>query len=120
QFYEYLVEVITTTDYSRISKYELNKVLMDISDPEFFNIGMLNRSANNGESYRIIAGPNAENTIRKSHSKNYANGHVFMKGTSGGSNITIGYSSGSKVWSNAYEKIPKFITWCKLIGTKIV
>jgi hypothetical protein len=81
---------------------------------------MQNRSANSGESYRIIAGPNAENTIRKSHSKNYANGHVFMKGIAEGSNVTVGYSSGSKVWSNAYEKIPNFINWCKILALKIV
>lgn len=120
QFYDELVQEFAVGDYKRISKYEINKVLMDISDPEFFNIGMQNRSANSGESYRIIAGPNAENSIRKSHSKNYANGHVFMKGTAEGSNVTVGYSSGSKVWSNAYEKIPNFITWCKILALKIV
>lgn len=120
QLYDELVEVFATGEYKRISKYEINKVLIDISDPEFFNIGMQNRSANSGESYRIIAGPNAENTIRKSHSKNYANGHVFMKGTADGSNVTVGYSSGSKVWSNAYEKIPNFINWCKILAAKIV
>lgn len=120
QFYDELIEEFATGNYKRISKYQINKVLMDISDPEFFNIGMQNRSANSGESYRIIAGPNAENTIRKSHSKNYANGHVFMKGTAEGSNVTVGYSSGSKVWSNAYEKIPNFIKWCKILALKIV
>ncbi len=120
KFYDELVEEFATGKYERISKYQINKVLMNISNPEFFNIGMQNRSANSGESYRIIAGPNAENTIRKSHSKNYANGHVFMKGQAEGSNVTIGYSSGSKVWSNAYEKIPNFIKWCKTLAVKIV
>jgi superfamily II DNA or RNA helicase len=120
QLYDELAGEFAVGDYKRISKYQINKVLMDISDPEFFNIGMQNRSANSGESYRIIAGPNAENTIRKSHSKNYANGHVFMKGTADGSNVTVGYSSGSKVWSNAYEKIPNFINWCKILASKIV
>ena len=119
-FYDEIVEIFAIGNYNRISKYQINKVLMDISNPEFFNIGMQNRSANSGESYRIIAGPNAENTIRKSHTKNYANGHVFMKGTAEGSNITVGYSSGSKVWSNAYEKIPNFIKWCKILAMKIV
>ncbi|RLD35696.1 MAG: hypothetical protein DRI74_10395 [Bacteroidetes bacterium] len=120
RFYDELVEIFAEGEYNRISKYQINKVLLDITAPEFFNIGMQNRSANSGESYRIIAGPNAENTIRKSHSKNYANGHVFMKGTSEGSNVTIGYSSGSKVWSNAYEKIPNFINWCKTLASKII
>jgi superfamily II DNA or RNA helicase len=120
QLYDDLVKEFSIGNHNRISKYGINKVLIDISDPEFFNIGMQNRSANSGESYRIITGPNAENTIRKSHGKNYANGHVFMKGTVEGSNVTVGYSSGSKVWSNAYEKIPNFISWCKTLAAKIV
>lgn len=120
QFYDELVEMFSTGGYSRISKRQLNKVLVEISNPEFFNIGMQNKTASSGESYRIIAGPNAENTIKKSHGKNYANGHVFMKGMSEGVGVTVGYSSGSKVWSNAYEKIPELIKWCKKIGEKIV
>lgn len=120
QFYDDLVETFATGKFERISKYQINKVLMDIQDPEFFNIGMQNRAANSGESYRIIAGPNAETTIRKSHGKNYANGHVFMKGKTKGVGVTIGYSSGSKVWSNAYEKIPNFIKWCQGIAVKII
>lgn len=119
QLYDELIELFSVGDFSRISKHEINKVLIDIATPEFFNIGMQNRSANSGESYRIIAGSNAETTIRKSHGKNYANGHVFMKGVSDGTNVTVGYSSGSKVWSNAYEKIPNFIKWCKSLAVKI-
>jgi hypothetical protein len=114
------VALFAVGDYERISKYHINKVLVDISETEFFNIDMQNRSANSGESYRIIAGPNAETTIKKSHGKNYANGHVFLKGKSAGIDITVGYSSGSKVWSNAYEKIPSFIKWCQRLAEKIV
>ena len=120
QFYEDIADVFVIGNYERVSKYHINKVLMDIANPEFFNIGMANRSANSGESYRIITGPNAETTIKKSHGKNYANGHVFMKGVSSSGNVTVGYSSGSKIWSNAYEKIPNFINWCQLLAGKIV
>jgi superfamily II DNA or RNA helicase len=119
QFYDDLVSIFAEGEYERIPKYQLNKVLLNISRPEFFNIGMQNRSANSGESYRIIAGQNAENTIQKSHRKNYANGHIFMKGISEGADVTVGYSSGSKVWSNAHEKIPNFIKWCKILASKI-
>jgi superfamily II DNA or RNA helicase len=120
QFYDFIVEIFGVGNPKRISKFQLNKVLADVSNPEFFNIGMQNRSANSGESYRTSAGPNAERVITKSHGKNYANGHVFLKGVDQGDNITIGYSTGSKVWSNAYEKIPNYIKWCQHIGNKIV
>jgi superfamily II DNA or RNA helicase len=120
QFYDLMIELFGVGTPKRISKFELNKVLADVLSPEFFNVGMQNRSANSGESYRTSAGPNAEKVITKSHGKNYANGHVFLKGVDQGDNITIGYSTGSKVWSNAYDKIPNYIKWCKHIGAKIV
>jgi superfamily II DNA or RNA helicase len=120
QFYDMIMSKFSIGGYNRISKYQINKVLSDIGNTEFFNIGMQNRSMNSGETYRIITGPNAENTIRTSYSKNYANGHVFLKGVSEGENITIGYSTGSKVWSNDYQKIPNFIKWCQKIGNKII
>lgn len=120
QFYDIMIDIFGVGTPKRISKFELNKVLADVSNTEFFNIGMQNRSANSGESYRTSAGPNAEKVITKSHGKNYANGHVFLKGVDQGDNITIGYSTGSKVWSNSYDKIPNYIKWCQHIGAKII
>lgn len=120
QFYDTMIDIFGVGTPKRVSKFELNKVLADVTNPEFFNIGMQNRSANSGESYRTSAGPNAERVITKSHGKNYANGHVFLKGVDRGDNITIGYSTGSKVWSNAYDKIPNYIKWCQHIGAKII
>lgn len=120
QFYEVAKECFGIGKTERISKFDLNKVLAEVEQLEFFNIGMQNRAANSGESYRTSAGPNAERSITKSLSKNYANGHVFLKGIDKGEDITIGYSTGSKVWSNSYDKIPNFIKWCEHIGAKIV
>lgn len=119
QFYDFLANEFSLNGYQRVSKYQINKVLIGISQPEFFNIGMQNKTGNNGESYRTIAGPNAENAISESYSKNYANGHIFMKGKQNETNITIGYSTGAKVWSNAYSQIPEYIKWCKSLGKKI-
>ncbi len=120
QFYDDIVEEFSIGDYRRITKREINRVLVDLDETEFFNIGMQNRSPNSGESYRTISGPNAEKSIRKSHGRLYANGHVFGKAKSNGESLTIGYSSGAKVWSNAYKKIPQLIQWCKVLGNKIV
>lgn len=120
QFYDLAKNCFGVGKTERISKFHLNKVLAEIDNLEFFNIGMQNRAANSGESYRTSAGPNAERAITKSLGKNYANGHVFLKGIDKGEDITIGYSTGSKVWSNSYDKIPNYIKWCQHIGAKIV
>lgn len=119
QFYDNLVEQIAVGVYERIAKHDINKVLVDIEETEFFSIGMQNRSPNSGESYLTVAGSNAENRIRKSLGRLYSNGHIFARGKTNGTKVTIGYSSASKVWSNAYERIPAFIKWCQELGKKI-
>lgn len=119
-FYDDLIDQFSNGPATRVAKYDINKVLADIANPEFFNIGMLSRNPNSGETYRISAGPKAESTIRKSHGKNFANGHVFVKGSTDSGNMTVGYSSASKVWSNAYLKVPHFIAWCQAYAKKIV
>jgi superfamily II DNA or RNA helicase len=118
--YEEILSAFSTGHTSMIPKSRLNKVLADLTDREFFNIGMLNRLNNTGESYRIITGQNAEKAIKKSDGRLYSGGHVFAKAMDSENNsLTIGYSSASKVWSNIYEKIPVFIDWCKVIAAKI-
>lgn len=118
--YDEILSTFSIGNTSIIPKSRLNKVLVDLTDREFFNIGMLNRLSNTGESYRIITGQNAEKAIKKSDGRLYSGGHVFAKAVDQESNnVTIGYSSASKVWSNIYEKIPIFIEWCKVIAGKI-
>ena len=69
---------------------------------------------------KLLAGPSAQNVLNKNDGRLYSSGHVFAKGMSEGNDITIGYSSASKVWSNKYDQIPIFINWCKKIASKIV
>ena len=67
---------------------------------------MLNRYSESGESYRISAGSDVSNAIDPSTGKLYSPGHVFCKANAEDKSITIGYSSGSKMWSSAYLTIP--------------
>lgn len=120
QFYDYLQETFATGNSKRLSKEETHRVLLDIEGAECFNVGLLNRSANSGESYLTRTGPKADKMILPGDARNYANGHVFLKGNFDSSSITIGYSSGAKVWSNSYQKIPEFIKWCKILSAKII
>lgn len=98
----------------------LNKVLIGLKNPEFFNVGLRNRSVgNNTESYRIIAGGNAHKAVKESDGRLYHSGHLFGKGMRQDGNLcTIGFSSSSKVWSNTSSQIPKLISWCKEIAQK--
>ena len=109
--------------YEKIPKSEMNRVLGNLSGFEIFNSGMVNRYSESGEAYRIMAGSDVSDAIDPSTGKMYSAGHVFCKATdlSGGesANITIGYSSASKVWSSEYRNIPDYIQWVEQLGKKI-
>ena len=109
--------------YEKIPKSEMNRVLGNLSGFEFFNSGMVNRFNESGEAYRIMAGHDVSDAIDPSTGKMYSAGHVFCKATDSSGpedeNITIGYSSASKVWSSQYRSIPDYIFWVEQLGAKI-
>lgn len=111
------------SEFEKISKSEMNRVLGNLSNFEIFNSGMVNRFNESGEAYRIMAGSDVSDAIDPSTGKMYSAGHVFCKATGqfieGQKTITIGYSSGSKVWSSEYKSLPNYIQWVDEIGNKI-
>jgi superfamily II DNA or RNA helicase len=107
------------TFYEKIPKHEMNRVLGNLRDFEIFNSGMQNRYNDSGESYRISAGIDVSQSIDPSSGKLYSAGHVFCKALTEESAITIGYSSGSKMWSSAYASLRDYIKWCDYNGLKI-
>lgn len=118
-------EIVATfcSEYEKIPKSEMNRVLGNLSNFEIFNSGMVNRFNESGEAYRIMAGSDVSDAIDPSTGKMYSAGHVFCKATGqttdGTESITIGYSSASKVWSSAYKNLPEYIRWVDEIGRKI-
>jgi superfamily II DNA or RNA helicase len=120
QFYDCIADAFTTIKPELIPKRNINKVLASLKEIDFFNIGMQNRTMGSGESYRTITGSSAQNAIKKSDGRLYSNGHIFAKAVNElEEDITIGYSSGSKIWSNTYLKINEFIGFCDKLGGKI-
>ncbi len=103
----------------KIPRNEMHRVLGELQNFEMFNTGIQNRYAENGESYRIIAGSNAASSIDPISGKMFSAGHVFCKASSAEEVITIGYSSGSKIWSSSYLSIPEYVKWCNYNGIKI-
>jgi len=106
-------------NFEKIPKHEMNRVLGDLREFEIFNSGMQNRFNESGESYRISAGSDVSQAIDPSTGRLYSAGHVFCKAISADQQITIGYSSGSKIWSSTYATLVDYISWCDLNGLKI-
>lgn len=117
--YDSIAEAFCGT-YEKIPKYQMNRVLGELKEFEIFNSGMQNRFIESGESYRTSAGSDVSSAIDPVTGKLYSAGHVFCKASTDDSDITIGYSSGSKMWSSAYLTIPEYVKWCDFNGKKIM
>lgn len=119
ELYGDIAREFISTAVRNLSVQRLNKVLSGLTEIDFFNVGMKNLlSSNSDESYRIIAGSKAHKSVRKSDAQLYGRGHLFATATENGSDITIGLSAASKVWSNQYSGLSDFINWCSEISTK--
>ncbi|EKD55596.1 MAG: hypothetical protein ACD_59C00110G0001 [uncultured bacterium] len=118
--YDIIAAKLTDDEYKILPLYKINRVLRDLQEANFFNIGMKNRVLNdNTESYRIIAGSSAQDAINVSDGNLYNRGHVFSSAIDNGDKTTLGYSSASKVWSNNSCQIPELIEWCQKLARKI-
>ena len=117
--YEELVQAFCES-YSPIPRYEIFKVLGNLNNFEIYNSGMLNKQAQSGESYRIMTGSDVSDAIDKDTGRMYAAGHAFCKAVNtDNEEITIGYSSASKVWSSEYKELMDYVKWCDELGLKI-
>lgn len=94
------------------------KALLDLQDIKFFNVGLRNVKNNGDESYSNRSGKNVDKVLSKKDGRNYDKGHAFAKAVEGGSAITLGFSSSSKLWSNKTDKLPDLIKWCDKTAAK--
>ena len=98
----------------------IRRVVRGIENQRIFNIGMRNiQASNTAESYRIITGPNSQAAVKPGDSRLYRQGHTYLSGENEEGRVTIGYSSGSKVWAASSRQIPELLDWCAEIGEKI-
>jgi superfamily II DNA or RNA helicase len=115
--YENLAEAVAP-GATPLATGQVGRVVKDIINKRLFNLGMRNlQAANTRESYKIVTGSDAQ--IDPADARRYRQGHAFLGGEEGGRRVTIGYSSGGKVWSSLNIQIPELVDWCKILGRKI-
>jgi superfamily II DNA or RNA helicase len=96
------------------------KVLNGLEDQEFFSVGVRNMSPTpTTESYRILAGSQADRGIRDSDAGSYCQGHFFGRGEKDGESEIIGASAGGRVWSNGRVVVPALLEWLEQLHTRI-
>lgn len=118
--YQFLSESFREARPRVLPLVRVNRALIGLEAPEFFNVGMRNRIVSNTlESYRIVSGSNADKVIGRSDARLYHRGHAFGRGIDEGELVTLGLSSASKLWSNKSAKLPELIAWCEKIARRI-
>ena len=111
ELYNRLARNLVTGRPHPLSNSSINRVLNDLEAAEFFSVGMRKRhKLGQFESYRTITGPSGDRAIQESDGRLFDRGHCFGRAIDGGSQITIGVSSASKVWSNTSDQIPVLLS----------
>lgn len=121
--YDALVEAVAGSGYARLSTEEISRVLRGIEQAEFFSVGMRNRAGfggGGGESYRMISGRNADRFVGEADALRYNRGHAFGRGAEEGEEVTIGFSSSSKVWANRRGVLAELFKWIRALAAKLV
>lgn len=118
RLYRQIVEALTE-DSEILSVDVIHRVLRDIQAPKAFNVGMRNRTGGGGETYRILSGSSADTSITLQDGQRFHRGHAMIRGEEGGTPVTIGLSSASKLWGAGYQQIPDLLAWCQRIAAKL-
>jgi superfamily II DNA or RNA helicase len=119
--YDSVGEHYSNGTHALLSLHEVNRVLHDLKQAKLFQVGMKNSvTSNYAESYQTKMGSNLRNAVSDTDGRLFHRGHVYLKGEDQGKSVTIGYSSGSKIWSNSTLRVAEIIAWCKTVGTKLI
>lgn len=119
-FYEVIAEQLGDGAHQILSAARISRVLRGVEAPRFFHVGMKNSTASSSlESYVTKSGPRAHESVSPQEGQLYHRGHIMAKGRKENADITIGYSSSSRVWSMQYPQLTEWREWCKSLGRAI-
>ena len=120
RYYAELLEFFLEGNASPLAFEQIRKVLNGMSDQEFYSVGIRSTSPTaTAESYRIVAGSNADRGVRDTDAANFTQGHFMGRGQVNGEIEVIGASAGGRVWSNGKLSIPDILNWMSALHGRI-
>lgn len=118
--YAELIEFFFNGNATPLAFDQIRKVLNGMSDQEFYSVGIRSTSpAATAESYRIVAGSNADRGVRDTDAANFAQGHFMGRGQVNGQAEIIGASAGGRIWSNGKLSIHQVMDWMNALHERI-
>lgn len=116
RYYAELLEVFFEGRATPLAFEQIRKVLNGMTDQEFYSVGIRSTSPTaTAESYRIVAGSNADRGVRDTDAANFSQGHFMGRGQVNGETEVIGASAGGRVWSNGKLSIPDILDWMEAL-----
>jgi len=120
RYYAELIEVFFEGNATPLAFEQLRKVLNGMTDQEFYSVGIRSNSPTaTAESYRIVAGSNADRGVRDTDAANFSQGHFMGRGQVNGEAEVIGASAGGRVWSTGKLSIPDILDWMEALHGRI-
>jgi len=120
RYYAELLEFFFGGNATPLAFEQIRKVLNGMTDQEFYSVGIRSTSPTaTAESYRIVAGSNADRGVRDTDAANFAQGHFMGRGQVNGETEIIGASAGGRVWSNGKLSIPDILDWMRALHERI-
>ncbi|RMN90144.1 hypothetical protein ALQ50_03085 [Pseudomonas coronafaciens pv. coronafaciens] len=103
-----------------LSYEETSRARAGLEAVHFFNLGFKSQALNSqGETYRVMTGPQAERAVTSGDSRAFSQGHYFGSGHNGHIRETVGASSSSRIWSNQRLSTPDFVQWVQTLNARI-
>lgn len=120
RYYAELLEFFFDGNATPLAFEQIRKVLNGMTDQEFYSVGIRSNSPTaTAESYRIVAGSNADRGVRDTDAANFSQGHFMGRGQINGETEVIGASAGGRVWSNGKLSIPDILEWMDALHARI-
>jgi superfamily II DNA or RNA helicase len=120
RYYAELLEFFFGGNATPLAFEQIRKVLNGMTDQEFYSVGIRSTSPTaTAESYRIVAGSNADRSMRNTDAANFSQGHFMGRGVVNGETEVIGASAGGRVWSNGKLSIPDILEWMNALHARI-
>lgn len=120
RYYAELLEFFFNGNATPLAFEQIRKVLNGMTDQEFYSVGIRSTSPTaTAESYRIVAGSNADRGVRDTDAANFSQGHFMGRGQVNGETEIIGASAGGRVWSNGKLSIPDILDWMRALHERI-
>jgi superfamily II DNA or RNA helicase len=120
RYYSELIELFFGGNASPLPFERVRRVLNGLQSQEFFGVGLRNTSPTaTSETYRIVAGSQADRGVRDTDAAHFCQGHFFGRGEVDGETEVIGGSSGGRIWSNSKVPIPELLEWMDTLHSRI-